>query len=95
MLIRITEDRCGNILIRPVSAKKASAIRDYLRSWGQRGRADLFYNQGGEAESVLEALDIPADRMRSLRNGYSITIRADNFTVANLYGWDMCEANIL
>jgi hypothetical protein len=85
MLVTVTEDRMGNILLDPVCDRKRRDIFKDMKDNGYMGRyADplAFLQEGMGAEEF--AVSLPRRARRMLRGGWSANIRMDEETFRHM-----------
>lgn len=86
ILIRISEDSCGNLLVRPVRDDWARRFRDVVVDNGGPRSLNVFFNQGAESAGILEGLS--GRQRRELDRWGEITVRMDAWEAGHLYGYD-------
>jgi hypothetical protein len=78
MLVTVTEDRMGNILLDPVCGRKRREIFKGMKDNGYTGRytdALVFLQEGMGAEEFIK--DLPPRARRTLQGGWSAAVRMD------------------
>ena len=83
-------DTMGNIIATPISKKVRAKIEKHMEEMTGSAYHDLFLNDGFEASQWLEN-DCPTELKEDLEKGYPIEFDADEWTVGNWYGYDLCE----
>jgi hypothetical protein len=76
MLVTVTEDRMGNILLDPVSDRtRQRLIRELAVPSRHQRDALVFLQEGMGAEEFIK--DLPPRARRTLQGGWSATVRMD------------------
>ncbi len=88
MIVRINQDRYGNLEIDPVNQRTERRARRHLREAGVKlpARDSLIYRQGDEVDEFLA--DIAPGAARSVREGYRTDARISPELFAALIGYD-------
>jgi hypothetical protein len=90
MIIHVSMDRMGAVIIRPKAAAiRRRAVRLLATNGCENPRDDIFIQEG---ESVQEVLSLSDSQMADLRAGWNLRLRADSWLVGNLYGYDLCNS---
>ncbi len=89
MIVRINQDRFGNLEIDPVNQRTERRARRHLREAGVKvsARDSLIYLQGDAADTFLDS-DIAPGAARSVREGYRTDARISPELFAALIGYD-------
>ena len=85
--VDVEEDRMGNIIAKPVSAKYAKAFAKVRKENGGGSGDDAFFNDGGEAEEFKREY-LSSKQRKDLGSGYGVRMKVDPWVVGHWYGYD-------
>jgi hypothetical protein len=85
-LVTVSEDRYGNLTVRPRSARLCARIERHLDAAGTRNADSSFYLQGDDGADFLA--DLSPRAARDVRAGWDVTARLDADLLAALVGYD-------
>ena len=85
-LVTVTEDRYGNLTVRPRSARLRTRIERHLDAAGARNADSSVYLRGEDCVDFLS--DLSPRAARDVRAGWDVTARLDADLLAALVGYD-------
>ncbi len=83
MLIRVTEDYLGSVIMYPACEAGERKCRAALQAANLRGALRAF-GQGDAGEDLLSL--IPKGKARDVRNGYNVVVRMNDCVFFQLLG---------
>ena len=86
MLVRVYENSYapGMVQLRPVSDRQLARIH---RSMREGGCPEHMLEEETALLSMEDAASMFGPRFREIEEGYSVTVRMDDWTVYQIYGW--------
>lgn len=106
MLIRVQQNRMGDVTLAPVNPRWARAIVRHLRAmnaipvadaddrsvWAESTRDGSVYLQGDAGDAFIIGDFMPRRKRRDVEAGYRATIRMDAYSYLTMVGYDAAES---
>lgn len=83
-------DRCGCLLMTPVSKRLQGRIKRHLAEWKVGWDGSVLVQEDYNAESALEQHLTPSQR-RDVDQGWPVTVLVDPWEWLHYVGWDAHE----
>jgi hypothetical protein len=89
IIIDVTEDRSGNVLLAPRNKRVRSQMRRHNKEWIGHADSTVFLQEGGPASEFLDTLN--AQQRREVERGWTVGIKMDPWHFGHHVGYDFHE----
>jgi len=86
MLLNLSTDRLGSIIVSPVSERWKNRIIGHMAFFGVESDGTVYLQSEEEKDSILR--DLSPSKARDLDYGWDVRIRVPDWEALHLWGWD-------
>lgn len=89
ILVEVTEDRMGNILLRPKNEQIRKKMMAHTKEHIGSAEDTVFLQEGGPASEFMERL--PRRLQNEMQKGWGVTLKIDPWEFGHYVGYDFHE----